>query len=256
MLTTILLTILMIIPTTKSFAQDSTDSFFPKEEFQPFMLDHAHEGCPANSHCHESYGKRRKRFSDLLVEIRAQRRANPIQVIEAHRREHGIPFRLWAYPESLKNIALASWNSKCRQHNLETGEIFVGEVLIRDLSELPKEVGHTQPHRTWMLTSTGPQLYLVPQGTLPLLMINDKLYYTREELGVYYGLLVGRDGSLEIVDIKKPSVAPREVHCPQELKNAHNDWPEAKQIFQNTYCRAIWDETRKTYQTFLIGWAC
>lgn len=229
----------------------------PEGEFQTHMIDHDNPGCPANAHCHSSYGLKRKAFQDLVIALRSgQNSGPPHQAIERHRLQHGIPFPVWATPESLTNTQVASWHSSCTHHNREINQIFLGEVLISSLADLPPEAGHLHPHRTWAIINDQVVTYLIPQASVPGLLIDDQLYFTREEQGVYYGLLVAQNGGLKVVDIESSPVTPREVSCPKELRAAKENWDERKHIYQRFYCRAIWDKTRRTYQTFLVGWSC
>lgn len=245
---------LLSLPTL--MAQDDLPPLVEEQEFQPHMIDHEHLGCPPNAHCNKDYGARRNAWTEQVKNLRQASQEEVTQKLGVLLTQVGMPVSVWATPQSLQLKEVASWNSPCRHHNLETGEIFLGEVFIRHLNEIPGDQEAIIANRTWIEGSDPPQAYLTFQGALPSAIKKNRLYYTREENGVYYGVLVSNSGELQITKQLSPTQPPREVHCPQSLLNAWKSWDAAQKIYQRPYCRAIWDEDQKTFKTLIVGWAC
>lgn len=227
----------------------------PNRAFHPQMLDHDFPGCPANSICAREQGQKRLTWVQLLQRLEKESGQYAIREIESFRQKTGIPIGLWVYQEGLNNPEIISWNSGCPHHNREIKQVYQGEMLLKQIEFEDNEKVHS--HKVWLENHEKKLVaYKIPRGSSPIQIIDNKLYFNANELGIYYGLLVGEKGSLEVVDIKAQPFLPHETACSKPLRELKELLLKDKSIFQDYYCRAIWDQTRKTYQVMLLGWSC
>ena len=211
-------------------------------------------------------GSKRLKWVQLLNELKANSKLSTIEKIENFRREQGLPIPMWGFPASLKDENIISWNSSCPHHNLEMNEVFHAEKMIKSFNELEehnlkdKNINQTlkvMPKKIWLETKEGEIIeFRLPRGFLPTHLIDEQLYLTMEDKGVYYGLLVDRDGDFKVSPIQSSRVEGKEVPCSSALKKHYKNWPLSKRLYQDSYCKAIWDTKQKTYQVFMVGWSC
>ncbi len=231
--------------------------FAPEKEFQPYMIDHPNLGCPANSHCSAEFGKKRKIWSDMILRIKNQLEKSPIEALEKVRQNSGFPIPVWATNKSLENPEVVSWHSPCRHHNLPNKEIYHAEVLLSDFTNWKTLDSESLTRaKIWRLKGEEVVEYGSLQGAIPTMLKNEQLYFTREEQGVYFGLLISASGAMKIVPTENAAMAPREVQCPAKLIEAYKAWNWSTELYQQTVCRAIWDQDQRTFHTFLFGWTC
>jgi hypothetical protein len=230
--------------------------FLEEKEFKPHMLDHLHFGCPPNAHCSADYGKARTVWRQALDQILASDQIKVSTILEQVRKDVGMPFTIWAKPESLEDQSLTSWDSSCRRHNLETGEIYWGEVLLRNLNDRNEEERPFIYNRVAMEQGDQIRLIRTPRDALPSMIIDNQLYYTLGEAGVYFGLLINQAGELRIIEPASIPHAAKEVACPDALKKQLESWPHFSVLYESSYCRAVWDQTRQSWTTIAVGWAC
>lgn len=220
------------------------------------VLDHDFQGCPANSHCGQEQGAKRFKWTNLLQRLEKESPQLALKDIESFRKKEGLPINVWAFPKSLSLKNLISWNSSCPNHNREINQVFQGEMMVSNLSDIPDDE-MVYPHRLWLETQDKKiQPFLIPQGSSPTMILNNQLYFTRTELGVYYGLLIAADGKLQVSTIEKLDFPPREVACPKSFQELKKSLQKEAAIFQDYYCRAIWNKTQKAYQIMMLGWSC
>lgn len=222
----------------------------------PEVLDHDYQGCPANSHCGQEQGAKRFKWTNLLQSLEKESPQYALKEIESFRQKEGLPINVWAFPKSLSLKNLISWNSSCPNHNKEVNQVFQGEMMVSNLSDIPEDE-MTYPHRLWLETTEKKiQKYLIAQGSSPTMIVDNQLYFTRAELGIYYGLLISATGSLKVSPIEKLDFPPREVACPKNFQELRKSLEKEKMIFQDFYCRALWNKTLKSYQIMMLGWSC
>lgn len=237
-----------------------------EKKFSPHMIDHEFEGCPENSHCSKEMGAKRLKWVQLLNELSINKELNTIAAIENFHQENGLPIPMWGFPASLADEEIISWNSSCPHHNLEIKEVFHAQMMIKSFNQLEEHNLKDKaldrklkvlPKKIWLEEKTGDVTeFRIPRGFLPSMMIDDQLYFTMEEKGVYYGLLVDRNGNFKVVPTQTLSVEAKEVPCSQALKKHYKNWPLKERLYQDSYCKAIWDKDNETYQVLMIGWSC
>lgn len=237
-----------------------------EKKFAPHMIDHEFEGCPENSHCSQEMGLKRLKWVQLLNQLSSNKDLDTISAIENFRQEHGLPIPMWGFPAGLKDKEIISWNSSCPHHNLELKEIFHAQMMLKSFNQieehdlkdddLDKKI-KVIPKTIWLEEKSGDIIdFRIPRGFLPSLIVEDQLYFTMEEEGVYYGLLVDKNGNFKVVPTQKPPAPSKEVSCSQALKKHYKNWPLEKRLYQDSYCKAIWDKENETYQVLMIGWSC
>lgn len=218
-------------------------------------LDHDILGCPANSHCSRSQGAKRQKWTELLQRLEKESAQYAVKEIEKFRQEKGIPFGVWAGPKSLTNEDIISWDSGCPHHNREMKKILLAELMIKKIEQEDNDQFTWQ--KVWLENEQQKiSTYKVPRGSFPTYMVNDKLYFNATELGIYYGMLVAENGDIQIINSKTQNPLPHETSCPSRLKNLKQEMLKDKSLYQDYYCRAIWDETKKSYRVMMLGWSC
>jgi hypothetical protein len=244
----------LLLLSLPAFAQEL---FFPSEvEFKPHMLHHLHEGCPTNAECSADYGKVRQVWRKSLEQLLINREVNVASTLERVRQEVGMPLSIWVKAAGAQDQSLSTWNSSCRRHNLETGEVFWGELMAKNLNDRNEQDQPFMYNRLALEHSGQARLMRTLRDSLPSMIIDDQLYFTYGEAGIYFGLLIDLQGELKIINPLTIEHQAREVPCPENLKAQLESWPHFSLVFERSYCRAIWDDTQKTWRTLAVGWAC
>lgn len=225
----------------------------PKEavpEFKGYMVDHLFEGCPGGSKCTRETGEQRKQWSLLLKQKR-----NRLKNLEAYRKKVGIPLATWSYPVTNMPTGLALWNSPCPDHNLENEQIFLAEFVASDFNKLAP-LKNLIIRKTLVQTSDGVVSFPSIRDESPLYISQKRLVYNMDLDGNYYGISVGSDGSIKVVDPVNPSNFPENVTCPKELETAFQKQSAPSKLYKATTCKTLWDLEAKAYRTIAMGWSC
>lgn len=225
----------------------------PKEavpEFKNYMVEHPFEGCPGGSKCTKQTGEQRKRWSQLLKQKR-----NRLKNLEAYRQKVGLPLALWSYPVSNMPTGLALWNSPCPNHNLENEQIFLAEFVASDFNKL-KSLKNLIIRQSVMKTDDGIVSFPSIRDESPLYISQKRLVYNMDLEGDYYGISIGSDGSVKVVEPINPSHFPENVVCPKDLEIAFQKLGTPSKLYKATTCKTLWDIDAKIYRTIAMGWSC
>lgn|GEM_PF-689606 len=238
----------------------------PEKSFAPHMIDHEFKGCPENSHCSREMGAKRLQWVELLTQLNIEKKLDTINEVQNFQKEHGLPIPMWGFAPSLVDKNIISWNSSCPHHNREIKEVFHAISMIKSFNELEEHNLNNPdidqkikvlPKKIWLEEKSGDIVeFRIPRGFLPTMIIRDQLYFTMEEKGIYYGLLVDRDGNMKVTPTQTSAVPSKEVPCSKALKNQFDKWAFSDRLYQDSYCKAIWDKENETYQVLMIGWSC
>jgi hypothetical protein len=215
------------------------------------------EGCPENAYCKKETGINRKKWIEQLRNFSAgkisEQKLNTF--VQA---EYGLPVSGWGQEEASLRPNILMWDSPCKQHRVSTNKYYIAEVFRKNLnSNELKELPNVFFGRAVLLDSSNqPYSIIVPRGDAPLFVVNGSLFYLREEEGLFYGLLIDRDGRLKVTKNEISTEPAKESVCSKEQIALFNRESPGPSFYQGTFCKDIWDKTTKSYKTMLLGWSC
>lgn len=215
------------------------------------------EGCPENSYCKKETGLNRKKWLDHLKAF--SKGSLSEQKINAFvQSEFGIPVPGWAMEESslLPNILM--WDSPCKQHKNPANKYYIMEVFRKNLGPNELKESPTLLFSRAIIKAPGKdsESIIVPRGDAPLFIKDGGLYFLREDEGMFYGLLVEKDGKLKIVKNESTTNPPKEVSCSKEMIDQFLRLAPSPNFYQGQFCKEIWDKSNNVYRTMLLGWSC
>jgi hypothetical protein len=215
------------------------------------------EGCPENAFCKKETGANRKKWIEQLRNFSAGKISE--QKLNAFvQSEYGLPVSGWGQEEASLRPNILMWDSPCKQHRATTNKYYIAEVFRKNFipNEL-KELPNIFFSRAILNDSSNqPYAMIVPRGDAPLFVKDGSLYYLREEEGIFYGLLIDRDGRFKVTKNETSTEPPKESVCTKDQVALFNRESPGPNFYQGTYCKDIWDKTTRTYKTMLLGWSC
>jgi hypothetical protein len=231
--------ILTFIVSSTLFASESNPLDFP--------------GCPENSYCSKGTGEHRSEWLNILTKFTDKK----ISEKEANlliQQKSGIPIQVWGTEEARKKPLTVLWDSPCKQHKIPTSKAYIGIAFLKKL--MPKNSVLFHPPAVLLDEKKVPHVIPVLRGDSPLFIVNDSLYYTQDDEGHYYGLLISPSGNLSITQTFSDSHYPREVACTKQQIDLFTREIPSPNFFQGYYCKEIFNTKTKYYQTILTGWSC
>jgi hypothetical protein len=215
------------------------------------------EGCPENSFCKKETGAYRKKWLQMVKafskgEISEQKINTFIQS------EFGIPIAGWGTEEAslLPNILM--WDSPCKQHKNAAAKYYISEVFKKNVSANEIKESPTLVFARAIMQENGKEPYpmVVIRGDAPLFIKDGSLFFLREEEGIFYGLLIDKEGKIKVIKNEPSPFPPKEVICPKEMIAQFQRLAPSPNFYQGQFCKEIWNKNTKTYQTMLLGWSC
>jgi hypothetical protein len=225
--------------------------------------------CPANAWCGSAALAANQAWGQLL--------ANPPgKVIARLGQKHGFPLPVWAVlpkPTTAAEQSSAApppadlpsnfigWDSSCRHHQDSSHLILKGYSFQKNLKDVARPLAASQ---AWGTTASGQLIsWMIPAGETPILREGQNLIFTLDFEGKYFHLKIDPAGKLTYGEWQLNGRRPREVTCPPALQQkgqaalAGQDSPASfGSIFQESFCKEIWDLASNSYQTMLFFWAC
>jgi hypothetical protein len=220
------------------------------------MLEHTIPGCPANADCSIEMGDTRLNWLKFLKSMSGVKESSRAEVLEKYRRDKGIPLNYWILPQKEAQKKVIIWDSHCRQHNAEEKQkILLGVSFAKSFKEL-LDIKGALVKKVYLAKDKKVISYLVPRIDTPMNLKGDSLYYTLEEEGFYYGLLISPQNELTITELAYPEKAGIEVACPINLIEQFQMDKPLENLYSGHFCKSLWDTKLKLRQTLLFGWAC
>lgn len=215
------------------------------------------EGCPENAFCKKETGGNRKKWLESLRSF-SKNKITEEQINKFIQNEYGLPLSGWAKEEAslLPNILL--WDSPCRQHKTSANKFYISEVFRKNLNRSELKELPTLFFSRALIIDNPKNIYtmIVPRGDAPAFIKDGSLYYLREEEGIFYGLLIDKNGNIKITKNETTPNFPKEVDCPKEQIVQFTREAPSPNFYQGNYCKEVWDKTSKSYKTVLLGWSC
>lgn len=210
-------------------------------------------GCPENSFCKKETGIHRTEWLKILTSF-TEKKINEKEANLLVQKKTGIPIPSWASEEALKKPLTILWDSPCKQHKIPTNKTYIAITFLNKL--LPKNNVLFHAPAILLDEKKNPRKIMVLRGDTPLFIVNDSLYYTQDDEGHFYGLLISQDGKLALTSIVSDSHYPREVACTKEQIELFTRELPSPNFFQGYYCKEIFNTKTKYYQSIITGWSC
>ena len=225
-----------------------------------FALEYSkidYEGCPENAFCKKETGINRKKWIEQLRNFSSGKISE--QRINAFvQSEYGLPVSGWGQEEASLRPNILMWDSPCKQHRSPTNKFYIAEIFRKNFNQNElKELPNVFFSRAIITDSSkGSFDMVVPRGDAPLFIKDGSLYYLREEEGIFYGLLIDREGHFRVTKNDTSTEPLKEIACNKELITQFNRESPGPSFYQGTFCKEIWDKSSKSYKTILLGWSC
>ena len=207
--------------------------------FMPYMLSHMYKGCPQNSSCIKELGKLKLKWDAILAQQNFKRINHFINT-------YGFPLTIWSLSIN-KKIA---FDSRCQNHRLKKPTIYEGIIF----SSSPKNIYQKKDFLPNFILHKE-EMYIIPRKSIPYQVKNNIFYFHKENNGIHYNLLVGKNNFLS----KKVSPIRKEIldaTCTKKTKEKYSSLIKHKNLFTEIYCKKIWDEKEKKYTSITLGWSC
>ncbi|AUN98632.1 hypothetical protein DOM21_07950 [Bacteriovorax stolpii] len=216
-----------------------------------------HAGCPENAYCQKVTGEIRQKWLNQLDDFKSGK-LNETKLNAELQKEYGLPISNWAAEEASVLPRIIMWDSPCPQHKKEASKFYISEIFRKNLKDseikdyttlyFAKAIGVDANKKLITLT--------IPRGEIPIFIENNEYYFLREDEGKYYGLLVGREGSLKVTKIQNVKELPKDAVCLKEQIDTFLREAPSPTFYQGYHCKDVWDKTKKAYTTMLFGWSC
>lgn len=212
-------------------------------------------GCPENSHCSKELGIKRDAFISEVkkINIESEDKINSRLIKNTQ-----YPITVWSIEDQkTNNLPVIFWNSPCKQHNPPNQKILIAEIFMKDLSRISaKNQDNIIFNKIFYFENKKWNYAFAPRGDAPLMIVNNKFYYIREEEGNYFGLLVSKNGELSITKTKQVSQFPKELECKKEMIEEFYKEAPTLNFFKGQFCKEIWNQDKKIYEPIMLGWSC
>jgi hypothetical protein len=226
------------------YAQEVRPSQIRQEEFP---------GCPDNSFCTKETGLNRQKWLEILKKF-DEKKINEKEANRLLQEKSGIPIPAWGQDEALKKINTILWDSPCKQHKIPTNKTFIAQTFLKKM--MPKNTALFHAQGVLLDESSSPVTLSVLRGDAPLMIMNDSLYYTQDDEGYFYGLLVSKQGNITLTSVQSIKNFPREISCTKEQIEIFTKIAPSPNFFQGYFCKEIWNTKTKNYQSIILGWSC
>jgi len=223
------------------------------------QFEHINPGCPSNSKCSPINGDRYRKWKDFLGTLKFP---PSITLLNDFKNKNGVPLNIWVKPSGEKKGEFILWDSSCRQHQ-KTKDFLQGIIFIKNLKELTQVVDEKNTATAFWspLIAFNPQTktlttFSIPRDQTPQMMSENEVHFIHEEDGIYLGLVIKVNGELEFSEIKKPNFLPSTVDCPKELLAA---WAKEKypaNLYGNTLCKEVWNNSTKNLSVTIMPETC
>lgn len=214
-------------------------------------------GCPENSFCKKETGENRKKWLDQLKSF-TQGELSEQKLNAFIQAEYGLPISGWAQEETslLPNVIM--WDSPCSQHRSPVNKYYISDVFrknlkLDELKELPSLIF---TKAIVLDHGKNPNTFLFPRGEVPQFIKDGSFYFLREEEGLFYGLLIDREGRLKVTKKDVSHTPPKEVPCPKEFVAEFVRLAPGPNFYLGQICKDVWDTKTKDYKTVILGWSC
>jgi hypothetical protein len=217
------------------------------------------DGCPENSFCSKEAGLYRLYWINLLKSFESNK-INESTLNNLVKSKVGIPLTTWSKMDKTsldKKNDLISWDSPCKQHSSATAKYFISEFYTKNIN--PKNIINNPEiifSNTVIKNKDNIMTRYLPRGDAPIAIINEELYYPKEEEGHFYGLFISKEGSLRIGKTQKIKLFPKEVDCPKEMIEEFYRHTPNLNFFKGHFCKEIWNQKTSESIILLSGWSC
>ncbi len=179
--------------------------------------------------------------------------------------KYGFPINVWAILANMANADRSpppadlpanfiGWDSPCRHHQTSNKLILKGHGFFTQLKDLPS---HLVSGSATAIDGQGKvHTWAIPAGETPILLDGPHLIFTIAFEGNYLHLKINEAGVITPGNWQLQGKRPHEVKCPAPLAQHFSAYRNNVAIFQEGFCKKIWNLATRSYQTLLFAWAC
>lgn len=180
-------------------------------------------------------------------------------------KKYGFPIEVWAVlakdgpqdgrtaPADLPSNFIG-WDSPCRHHQQSPKLILKGHSFVQNLKQLAP---HLVSGSAQSIDGQGKiHTWAIPAGETPILLDGTNLIFTLAFEGQYLHLKINEQGQLTSGKWQLQGKRPREVKCPPALAQKFSPLKNEVALYQEGFCKEIWNLATHSFQTLLFAWAC
>jgi len=214
------------------------------------------EGCPDNADCNKETGAYRQEFIDKLSLLN-EKKISMDAISEWAMKKQGFPLSVWGHKNDFKINYSIWWNSPCKQHNQKDQSQYLIAEIFAKTTQLDESVSRKYFFPKAIISEANQLKTLsILRGDSPLKIIDNAFYYTREIEGKFYGLLVKFNGEVKLTNPRSVEQLPKESNCSKDLIAEFYRKAPHLNFYSGYYCKDIYNENLKQYQTIILGWSC
>jgi len=239
--------LILVTHSSYAFSDKHLERLKGKKDISYEDLSHENIGCPENSECSASNGKKLANWMSILKAY--SKNSNVLATkLEMFRKENGLPINFLAHdtPQIKQSLDPVIFDSRCRHHNIkDQTKIINGLKFFRNNPKSDLVI--------FTKVKMGKDIYEIPYGDQPLMVWKKGLILIKDYEDFLYHLSVSKDGKWKVVSVpynalKKGRVSRNNVECSEKAK------PD--QYFLGSYCSKIWNDDTQDYEVIEQQWAC
>lgn len=214
------------------------------------ILSHENKGCPINSVCSKTSGKKLQQWEKALKRITSK---NIIKELIKFKNKNGLPIQFLTRKKAQKALDPILWNSRCKFHNPKNpnNDILKGMQFFKNLPD--SELTVLTPVRLY--DGIKKIDYKIPYGDQVYFIKNKKLIVLKDYDDFYYQLALGADRSMTVVNHPSSLInmaldkRVTQIKCPAEM-----DFDST--YFSKIYCQKVLDLDTNDLRIIQYPWTC
>lgn len=216
----------------------------------PAQYEHENPGCQINSLCDKQTGLKR------LAWIKSVKTKNMKRLNQAIKQGQ-YPLGIWFIGEKSPSTIL--WKSVCHTHRGKG--IKMGKLFISKLKQVNQFKNFTQDNFlfTDLVTyqhGNKSETFVAPINESPSSIHGGNMVYTLGEMGNIYTISISSQGEIKAIRADSEYHPTYATPCPKKLSALTPPLPKEFPLKISTYCRSIWNETLKKYDTIMVHSFC
>lgn len=222
-----------------------------KQTFESFdVLLHENKGCPINSYCSKSSGKKLKTWEDLIENITEK---NKISKLKSYQKKHGFPLQFLTTEKAKEKLDPIMWKSRCDLHNPRNPNSRISRALSFFKKIPNSELTKFVPVRVY---DGGSKVdYKMPYQDQVNFLKDGKIVLLKEYDDFFYQIAIDPKGEITVVNHSYQLInlamdkKVAETKCPAPLKIDET-------FFAKSYCQKILDLDTNDLKIIQYAWSC
>lgn len=222
-------------------------------------------GCPENSFCSLETGKTKQAWSET-IDLLTKSKTNLQEVNKKIKQNTGHPISGWAKEEAqiLPNIIM--WDSPCKNHKGDLGTYYISEFFVKKINDqLLRDYSNLYFPKAYIVNAKKEMTsQFVSREDLPSFASDKGLHYLKSDEGKFYGLIITKEGHIEISDVAEFTRRPEnskiqpmiDAICTKEQIDLFKKEAPNSLFYEGYYCKNIWNISTKNFDNILFGRSC